>query len=82
MRMFFAAAHKSACGTSRQFVATHQFGRYRRYSGHIESGFRGCMANPLVTSNHEVRRHFTHLPPCGSFPPPKRIAGATGIIFK
>ena len=48
------------------------------------------MANPLVTSNHEVRRHFTHLPPCGSFPPPKRIAGGNRaherqslpIIFK
>jgi len=27
--MLFAAAHESPIGTSRQFVATHQFGRYR-----------------------------------------------------
>jgi hypothetical protein len=28
----------SASGKSRQFVATHQFGRYRSYSGHAASG--------------------------------------------
>ncbi|HKB97580.1 MAG TPA: hypothetical protein VKD23_02210 [Terriglobales bacterium] len=29
----------SGFGTARQFVATHQFGRYRSQSGHVARGF-------------------------------------------
>ena len=44
----FPAVHESARGALRQFVATHQIGRYRTQSGHIESGLTSAVAEAIA----------------------------------
>jgi hypothetical protein len=53
-------------GTSRQFTATHEFGRYQGYSGHIASGtstrsgsFR-CANAPRGAAVREVTSRLDH----------------------
>ena len=42
------AVHESACGALRQFVATHQIGRYRTQSGHIETGLASVIEEGIA----------------------------------
>jgi hypothetical protein len=48
--MLFAALHMSVVGTKRRTVARHQFGRYRRHSGHAANA-----------SGASIRRFLTQL---------------------
>ena len=44
----FPAVHESAWGALRQFLATHQIGRYRTQSGHIESGLASVIEEAIA----------------------------------
>ena len=44
----FPAVRESACGALRQFVATHQIGRHRTQSGHIESGLASVIEEAIA----------------------------------